>query len=268
MAVCLECKADYLSGITVCPACGRALEPEPPTQPPADGGFVPFFSGGYLEGLAAAASLEAAGLETQLITSEVNAYMATPMFVTVLVRARDYDAACAALRLSPESALRAELGMSPKVQAPACAVCGSPATVHESERSGRSVDTLDYCSVHAAARIAPVMSDENVHLDEDVMAAVESINRKPGVRTLCSCSGSHSGAGQGFIALGPKGTDTESVRLFDTFLTALFMRLKEPELRGRLSLHWTPMHGAELKLIDPTYAKVTWSDLARLVEST
>lgn len=253
MAVCIECNADYLSGITVCPACGRALEPDPPAPPPAADGFIPFFSAGYPEGLAAAASLEAAGLETQLNSSETHAYMPTPLFVTVLVRERDFDAACAALRMQPD------------FPRPRCAVCGSPATIHESERKGRSVRTTEYCAIHAAARITPTKAEDKDHLDEEVRGPVEAINRKPGVRTLCSCSGSHPGAGQGFIALGPTGTDPESVRLFDTFLTALFLRLKEPELRGRLGLEWNHFHGAELKLLDPAHAKVTWSDLARLV---
>jgi hypothetical protein len=224
--------------------------------------LVPIFSGAYPRGLAASASLEAAGLETVLNTTESHPYMGTPLYVTVLVRGSDFDAACAALRLSPEDAARALVGFPPPSK---CAVCGGLATIHETRSEGGAARTKDYCTVHAGARIVPAAADDKDHLDEDVREAVEAINRKPGVRTVCSCSGSHAGSGEGFIALAPTGGDPESVRLFDTFLTALFMRLKEPQLRGRLSLDWNQVHGAELKLLDPARAKTTWGDLARLV---
>src|SRR5688572_25721516 len=104
MALCLECKADYLRGITVCPACNLPLEPETTPEPVESVGFVPFMTCSYPEGLAAAASLEAAGLETRLTSMGVHVYLTTPMSVTVLVRERDLDAAHAALRMGVRSA--------------------------------------------------------------------------------------------------------------------------------------------------------------------
>lgn len=98
MALCLECKADYLRHITVCPACGRPLEPDSTPEPAETRDFVPLMSGPYPEGISAAASLEAAGLETRLETMNFNIYFGTPLNVTVLVRGRDLDAARAALR--------------------------------------------------------------------------------------------------------------------------------------------------------------------------
>ena len=98
MALCLECKADYLRHITVCPACGRALEADPAPEPSDTHDFVPLMSGPYPEGIAASASLEAAGLETRLETMNFHVYLGTPLTVTVLVRERDLDAARAALR--------------------------------------------------------------------------------------------------------------------------------------------------------------------------
>jgi hypothetical protein len=104
MALCLECNADYLRGITVCPACHRDLEPETAPEPVESVGFVPFMTCGYPEGLAAAASLEAAGLETRLTSMGVHVYLTTPMSVTVLVRERDLDAAQTVLRAHPAPA--------------------------------------------------------------------------------------------------------------------------------------------------------------------
>jgi hypothetical protein len=49
--------------------------------------------------MAAAATLEAAGLETQISTTGFNIYMPAPLNVVILVRERDLDAARAALRL-------------------------------------------------------------------------------------------------------------------------------------------------------------------------
>lgn len=100
MALCLECKADYISGITVCPACGRALEPEPPPEPPPSGDFVPLISGAFAEAIAARATLEAAGLETRVETTDhIVAYTPTPFFMTVYVRERDLDPARWALKM-------------------------------------------------------------------------------------------------------------------------------------------------------------------------
>jgi hypothetical protein len=213
--------------------------------------------------MAASATLEAAGLETFLRTTESHPYLGTPHFVTVFIRWSDFDAACAALKLSPEDYRRALVGFAPREAK--CAVCGGRATVHETHSEGASARTMNYCAVHAGARVARVTFDEKIHLDDDVKEAVEAINRKPGVRTVCSCSGLHPGAGEGFISLVPAADDAESVRRFDTFLTALFMGLKEPEFRGRLGLQWSHVHGAELRLSNPDHAKQTWSDLARLV---
>jgi len=99
LAVCNECKADYIRGITVCPACGRPLEPDE-TPPPEDSHeFVELMGAGYAAGMAAAATLEAAGLETRITTTQFNVYMPVPMNVIVLVRERDLDAARAALRM-------------------------------------------------------------------------------------------------------------------------------------------------------------------------
>ena len=100
MALCLECKADYLRHITVCPACGKALEPDPTPLPPEESeDFVELLGTEYVSGMAAAASLEAAGLETRITTSNDNIYLIAPLSVTVMVRARDLDAARTALRL-------------------------------------------------------------------------------------------------------------------------------------------------------------------------
>jgi hypothetical protein len=103
MALCLECKADYLAHITVCPACGRKLEVDPAPEIAETHDFVPLMTGPYPEGIAAAASLEAAGLETRLETMNFNVYMGTPLSVTVLVRERDLDAARTALRRPPDA---------------------------------------------------------------------------------------------------------------------------------------------------------------------
>jgi hypothetical protein len=100
MALCLDCKADYLRHITICPACGKALEPDPaPPTPEESHDFVELMGAGYAEGMAAAATLEAAGLETQISTTGFNIYMPAPLNVVILVRERDLDAARAALRL-------------------------------------------------------------------------------------------------------------------------------------------------------------------------
>ena len=100
MALCLDCKADYLRHITVCPACGRELEADPEPAPPEDSTeFVELMGAPYAAGMAAAATLEAAGLETRITTIQPNIYMPVPLGVTVLVRERDLDAARAALRL-------------------------------------------------------------------------------------------------------------------------------------------------------------------------
>ena len=99
MALCLSCKADYIRGITVCPACGRALEPDPPPGPPPSLDFVPLMSAPIGEASAALASLEAAGLETRSESpGHIPGYLATPFFMTVLVREKDLDAARTALR--------------------------------------------------------------------------------------------------------------------------------------------------------------------------
>src|SRR5262245_42366224 len=84
MAICLECKADYLRHITVCPACGRALEADPSPEPVDAKGFVPLLSAPYSEGIAAAATVEAAGMETRLTTVGFNIYLGTPLNVTLL----------------------------------------------------------------------------------------------------------------------------------------------------------------------------------------
>ena len=100
MALCLECKADYLPHISVCPACGRALEPDPAPEPEeASHDFVELMGATYAAGMAAAATLEAAGLETRITTTQPNIYMPIPLNVVVLVRERDLDAARTALRL-------------------------------------------------------------------------------------------------------------------------------------------------------------------------
>ncbi len=100
MAVCLDCKADYIRGITVCPACNRPLEPDPAPEPAPSPDFVPLMSASFSEASAAMASLEAAGLETRAETGNyIPAYFTTPFFMTVLVREKDLDAARAALRM-------------------------------------------------------------------------------------------------------------------------------------------------------------------------
>jgi hypothetical protein len=99
MALCLECKADYLRHITVCPACGRMLEPDASPPPEDSHEFVELMGAQYASGMAAAATLEAAGLETRITTTQFNVYMPVPMNVIVMVRERDLDAARAALRL-------------------------------------------------------------------------------------------------------------------------------------------------------------------------
>jgi len=100
MALCLDCKADYIRGITVCPACGRPLEPEPPAEPELSADFVPVFTARYATGLAAQASLEAAGLETRTeMTDDFVAYSGTPFRLILLVRERDLPIARSILRL-------------------------------------------------------------------------------------------------------------------------------------------------------------------------
>ena len=102
MALCLECNADYIRGITVCPACNRPLEPDrdPEPEPAASADFVPLLNLPYAEGLAAAASLEAAGLETRSdTTTNYLAFVGMPFHVTILVRERDLDVARTALRI-------------------------------------------------------------------------------------------------------------------------------------------------------------------------
>ena len=102
MALCLECKADYLRHITVCPACGKALEPDPVTEIQEDSHeFVEVLGAGYAEGMAAAATLEAAGLETQLTTTNYNVYMPVPLSVIVHVRLRDLSVALRVLSPRP-----------------------------------------------------------------------------------------------------------------------------------------------------------------------
>ena len=102
MALCLNCKADYIRGITVCPACNRPLEPDttPPVEQPSHE-FVELMGAPYGAGMAAAASLEAAGLETRVTTIAPNIYMPAAVNVIVLVRERDLDAARTALRMNP-----------------------------------------------------------------------------------------------------------------------------------------------------------------------
>ncbi|HEY3226517.1 MAG TPA: hypothetical protein VGK61_05950 [Planctomycetota bacterium] len=100
MAVCLDCKADYIRGITVCPACGRALEPDPPPEPEPSADFVPLFNAGFPAAIAARATLEAAGLETRIQSQDhLVAYSPTPFHMTILVRERDLPIARNILRL-------------------------------------------------------------------------------------------------------------------------------------------------------------------------
>jgi len=100
MALCLDCKADYMRGITVCPACGRALEPDPPPEPEPSIDFVPVFTASYATGLAARASLEAAGLDTRIeTTDDFVAYSGTPFRLILMVRERDLPIARNILRL-------------------------------------------------------------------------------------------------------------------------------------------------------------------------
>jgi len=100
MAVCVDCKADYLPHISVCPACGRALEPDSTPEPEqASHDFVELMGATYAAGMAAAATLEAAGLETRMTTTQPNIYMPVPLNVVVMVRERDLDAARTALRI-------------------------------------------------------------------------------------------------------------------------------------------------------------------------
>ena len=101
MALCLDCKADYLRHITVCPACGKSLEPDPAPASEDSTEFVELMGADYAAGMAAAATLEAAGLETRVTTTHFNVYMPVPLSVIVMVRERDVDAARAALRLPP-----------------------------------------------------------------------------------------------------------------------------------------------------------------------
>ncbi len=66
MAVCLECKADYLPHVTTCPACGRPLDAAPPGEPPpAD--FVTILEGWPGTIATAQATLEASGIVTHLL---------------------------------------------------------------------------------------------------------------------------------------------------------------------------------------------------------
>ncbi|HZL71544.1 MAG TPA: hypothetical protein VFC86_03720 [Planctomycetota bacterium] len=257
MALCIECKADYLPHITVCPACNRALEadPLPPPSAPAEH-FVPFLTAGYPEGMAAAASLEAAGLETRLTTMDFHVYLGTPLHVTVLVRERDLDAACTALKkpappLTPEAA--------------SCVICGAAASVHETERRGAVVSTTHYCVSHASLRVPAEPCDSHVKADQDVLKAVEALNARKGVRTVCSCSGSHAGATEGFISLAPAAANPESEKLFDAFVNSLQGRVKEPDWAARVAVEWSAVHGAEITLVERPPPRQTWEDLARLV---
>lgn len=252
MAVCLECKADYIRGITVCPACGRELEldPAPPVEEPSHD-FVELMGATYGEGMAAAASLEAAGLETRVTTVAPTIYMATAAHVIVLVRERDLDVARSLLRMAP-----------PKISKPAhpaCVSCGAPATVHQTEREGGSVRVTDYCIDHAPIRLA---CQGGSLVDEDVAGAVEALNRQEGIRTVCSCSGAHPGAGDGFISLAPR-EGPDSVPLFDAFVQRLQVWVKSSGLA--LAVDWSAVHGAEITLVDPARARETWKALARLV---
>jgi hypothetical protein len=76
------------------------LEPDPDPDPPASPDFVALLSLPYAEGMAAAATLEAAGLETRCeTTTNYLAFVGMPFHVTILVRERDLDAARTALRM-------------------------------------------------------------------------------------------------------------------------------------------------------------------------
>src|SRR5262245_13379871 len=257
MALCIECNADYIRGITVCPACGRELEPETAPAPPPAAGFVPFLTTGYPEGMAAAASLEAAGLETRLVTQDFHAYLAMPMYVTVLVRERDLDAASAALRKPAPP--------RPAPDGPRCATCGAAASVHETERRGQVVGTTDYCAAHASKPIPVEPCETHTKVDDDVLEAVIALNVLKDVRTVCSCSGSHRGAGEGFISMAPIGNDAAASERFDAFVTRLRDRVLESDLSGRVQVVWSAVHGAEINLIDRDQAAETWDKVARLI---
>lgn len=259
MAVCNKCKADYIRGITVCPACGCALDNDPAPEPPPAEGFVPFLTTGYPEGMAAAASLEAAGLETRLSTQDFHIYLPAPLYVTVLVRERDIDAASAALKRPAPP---------PPLPDPAtCVICGAVATVHETERRGKIVSSTSYCIDHASVRNPGMPCDAESKVDLDVLEAVIALNARSGIRTVCSCSGSHPGAGEGFISLAPAGTDAASTEKFDAFVNGLQERIRESDLASRVVVEWSAMHGAEINLVGRARARETWLDVARLIDA-
>ena len=257
MAVCLECKADYIRGITVCPACDRPLVPDaaPPVEELSDD-FVELMGAPYASGVTAAASLEAAGLETRMTTIAPNVYMPAAVNVIILVRERDLDAARSVLKIAPPH--------GSKPIHPTCAACGAPATVHETDREGGAIRTTHYCAGHAPFRL-PSTCEAGI-VDEDVRRAVEALDVHEGVRTVCSCSGAHPGAGEGFISLGPAEGD-DAVPLFDAFVERLKTRVETSELADRLAVDWSAVHGAEITLIRASQARETWTDLARLLST-
>ena len=261
MALCIECKADYLPHITVCPACNRALEPdELPAHAPAPAEhFVPFLTAGYPEGMAAAASLEAAGLETRLTTMNFHVYLGAPLHVTVLVRERDVDAACAALKKPAPP--------PPSPEGPSCVICGAAASVHETNHQKGIVSTTHYCIVHASVRVPIEPGDAHSKVDQDVLEAVIALNARPGVSTVCSCSGTHDGASEGFISLAPAAANPENEKLFDKFVNDLQERVRRSNLSDRVAVEWSAVHGAEITLVKPRATRQTWDVLARLIDA-
>lgn len=94
MAVCLACNADYLSGITVCPACNRPLED--PREDLPSGDYVTIMRGHPGEIHPALATLNAAGIPA--IISDEHAAMVVPLIaMTLQVPASDAEAARAIL---------------------------------------------------------------------------------------------------------------------------------------------------------------------------
>lgn len=107
MGLCLNCNAEYIQGIAMCPACGNPLEGAEAPEP--KGEFVPVLTAPYAEAAAARATLEAAGIETDTVSdhfSDLSAYMPQPFFMTVLVRERDLSAARQALGMKRDSSKR------------------------------------------------------------------------------------------------------------------------------------------------------------------
>ena len=100
MAVCLDCKADYLSGITVCPACHKPLEGDPPGDGPT-GEFVPLMMGWGAEVMSAQATLEAAGIPARVFDENAAIFVPT-IRMTLSVPASDLEAAREVLRRKPE----------------------------------------------------------------------------------------------------------------------------------------------------------------------